>query len=85
MKTLRDKARELVSVAEGEIQKREITIVSLRHVVERLKKELAEAKRLQLTNRPPKCEHCVYRIVASKALKAEEAAKSEGGLSDARK
>lgn len=72
MTTLRDKGRELISIAEGEIEKREITIVALRHEIERLKKELSEAKRQQLTTRPPKCETCAYRVVATRVLEAEE-------------
>ena len=73
MTTLRDKGRELISIAEGEIEKREITIVALRHEVGRLRKELAEAK--QLATISPKCEHCAYRAVGMRILEAEEKAK----------
>jgi len=75
MTTLRDKGRELISIAEGEIEKREITIVALRHEVERLKKELSEARNQRLNIRSDKCEHCAYRIVATKVLESEEKAK----------
>lgn len=84
MSRLRDLAREIVSVSEGELLQREQKILALRQEVERLKKELAEVKR-QPTTRPPKCEACAYRVVGMRVLEAEETAKSEGGLSDGRK
>ena len=85
MTRLRDLAREIVSVSEGELLQREQKILALRREVERLKKELAETKRQQLTTRPLKCETCAYRVVGMRVLEAEETAKSEGGLSDDRK
>ena len=72
MATLKDKARELVAIAEGEISRREGTIVALRREVRQLKEELAEAKDQNLNIRPPRCEHCAYRVIAVKVLEAEK-------------
>lgn len=72
MTRLGDKFRELQSICEGEIQKRETILITLRHEVERLRKELVEAKDQQLAVRHPKCEHCAYRIIALKSLKSLE-------------
>lgn len=71
--TIRDKARELVSVAEGEILKREATILALRQEVAQLKRELKEVKdpRLDLP-RPADCEHCTYRVIAIRHLEEEK-------------
>ena len=80
-----DRLREIGSIHRAEIIKKEGLVVGLRQAIERLKKELAEAKRQQLTTRPPKCETCAYRVVATRVLEAEETAKSEGGLGDDRK
>ncbi len=74
---LRDLARQIVSVSEAEINKREIIIVDLRHEVERLKKELAEARNQKLNIMPARCENCVYRIVGMRILEKEERAKNE--------
>lgn len=75
MQTLRDKARELVSVAEGEIQKREITIVALRRELAKTKEEMAAIKDPRLAARSPRCENCAYKVIALKALEKEEAVK----------
>jgi len=72
MATLRDKARELAAVAEGEIERREATILALRREIRQLKEELAEAKDQNLNIRPPNCDHCAYRVIAMKVLEAEE-------------
>ena len=72
MTTLRDKGRELISIAEGEIERREATIVALRHEVERLRKELAEAKDQKMNIMPARCANCAYRIVGMKVLEAKE-------------
>lgn len=75
MSTLRDRARELASFAEGEIEKREVIVVALRREVRRLREELAKAKNQNLNIRPPQCEHCTYRVIAMKVLAAKEAEK----------
>ena len=71
MLTLRDRARELASFAEGEIEKREVIVVALRREIRRLREELAKAKNQNLNIRPGNCEHCTYRVVAIKVLEAE--------------
>ena len=78
MTKLRDLARAIVSVSEGEIERREIVIVGLRREVERLKKELSEARNQNLNIMPARCAHCVYRTVAMRVLAEEEAAKKAG-------
>lgn len=75
MQSLRDKARELVSVAEGEIQKREITIVALKRELAGVKEEMAAKKDPRLAGRSPRCENCAYRVIALKALDEEGAGK----------
>jgi len=80
MATLRDRARELASFAEGEIEKREVIVVALRRKIRRLREELAEAKNQNLNIRPPQCEHCAYRVIAIKVLEAEKAEKDSTGV-----
>jgi len=75
MQTLRDKARELVSVAEGEIQRREVTIMVLKRELVRVKEELAAIRDPRLAARSPKCENCAYKVIALKALEKEETSK----------
>lgn len=75
MAILRDKARELVAIAEGEIERREVTLVGLRHEIRQLKEELAEAKDQNLNIRPPKCGNCAYRVIAMKVLEEKEKVK----------
>lgn len=78
MQTLRDKARDLVSVAEAEIEKREITIVGLKRELASVKEALALAKDRRLLVRSEKCGGCVYKIVALQALAKEEAGSQAG-------
>ena len=74
--TLRDLARQIVSVHEGELLQREKVILELRKALKKVKEELAAAKNRRLNIRPPKaCEHCVYKVVATKVLEAEEKVK----------
>ena len=75
MQTLRDKARELVSIAEGELQKREITIVALKRELVQVKEAMAAIKDPKLAVRSPRCEGCAYKVLALKALEKEEASK----------
>ena len=77
MTKLRDLAREIVSVSEGEIERREVVILNLRREVERLTKELARAKKQKMDIMPARCENCAYRIVGMKVLEDEEKAKNE--------
>ncbi|MBA7627167.1 hypothetical protein ES703_34629 [subsurface metagenome] len=76
MQSLRDKARELVSIAEGEIQKKEVVIVALRRELARVKGALA-AKAQQRSVRSEKCKGCIYKIAAMKALDEEEKVKAK--------
>jgi len=69
MTKLRDVARELVGIAEGELFKKEATIVALRREIEGLKKE---RKDRQLVKMPAQCETCAYRAYAIKYLDKEE-------------
>jgi len=69
---LNDRLREIASIVEGVILKKEAALVALRREVERLKKELAVARDQQLAVRSPKCEGCAYRVIALKSLEAEE-------------
>ncbi|MBA7664118.1 hypothetical protein ES703_72169 [subsurface metagenome] len=75
MQTLRDKARELVSIAEGEILKKETALVALRRELSRVKKAM-EAKTQQRAIRSEKCKGCIYKIAAMKALDEEEKVKA---------
>lgn len=76
MQNLRDKARELIAIAEGEILRREKLILELRKELKKVKEELAAAKSQQLAVRSEKCRGCVYRVVAIKILeKGEEVEK----------
>ena len=68
MQTLRDKARELVGIAEGEFLKKEATIVALKRELDRVKGELAAIKDPRLAARSSKCEGCTYRVIALKVL-----------------
>jgi len=72
MQTLRDKARELVGIAEGEFLKKEATIVALKRELARVKGELAAKKDPRLAVLSPKCEGCAYKVIALKALEEEE-------------
>ena len=72
MAKLGDKFRELQSICEGEILKKEATIVALRRELARVKEELAVIKDPRLAARSPKCENCAYRVVALKILEEEK-------------
>ena len=72
MQNLRDKARELVSIAEGELLKKEGTILALRRELARVTKDLAAVNAQQRAARSPKCEGCTYKVIALKALEKEE-------------
>lgn len=74
MQSLRDKARELVSIAEGEFLKKEAVILALRRELEETRIKLfAKEARSRLGGRPPACEGCIYRVLALKNLKETEA------------
>ena len=72
MQSLRDKARELVSIAEGELLKKEAVILALRRELEETRVKLF-AKEARLGGRPPACEGCIYRVLALKGLEETEA------------
>lgn len=80
MQSLRDKARDLVSVAEGELQKREITIVALKRELVQVKEEMAAKKDPRLAGRSLRCENCAYRVIALKALDEEGAGKKADSI-----
>ncbi|GAH90422.1 unnamed protein product [marine sediment metagenome] len=71
MPTLMDKARELVSVAEGEILKKEATILALRRELVKVRGELAASRQQQHAVRSVKCQGCTYKVIALKALDEE--------------
>ena len=72
MAKLGDKFRELQSICEGEILKKEAMIVVLRCELEKVKGELAAVKAPRLAVRSPKCEGCAYRVIALKVLEEEK-------------
>ena len=72
MQALRDKARELVGIAEGAILGKEASIVALKRELARVKGELAAIKDPRLAARSPKCDGCAYKVIALKALEEEE-------------
>jgi len=77
MSILMDKARELVSLAEAEIEKREITIVGLKREVAGLKDDLLLAKDRRLAVQSSRCSGCAYRVIALKQLEKEEKVKAK--------
>ena len=72
MQALRDKARELVGLAEAELMKKEAALVALRRELAKVRGELAAIKDPRLAVRSPRCEGCVYRIIALESLEKEE-------------
>ena len=72
MAKLGDKFRELQSICEGEILKKEATIVALRRELEKVRGEMATIKDPRLAVRSPKCQGCAYRVIALKTLEAEK-------------
>ncbi len=72
MQALRDKARELVGLAEGAILKREAAIASLRRELEKARVELAATRDQLRAFRSPKCQGCVYKVIALEALEKDE-------------
>lgn len=68
MQNLRDKARELISIAEGEILKREKLILELRTELKKVKEELAAANSQKRAVRSEKCKGCIYKLTALKVL-----------------
>ena len=65
-KSLDDLARQLVSVAKGQIERAQIQIVKLKQSNEELRRELAKARDPDLTPPSPRCEHCVYKLFYEK-------------------
>ncbi|GAH54108.1 unnamed protein product [marine sediment metagenome] len=75
MRKLRDLAREIVSVSEGEIERREKLILELRRELEKVRQELAVAKSQQRAVRSEKCKGCIYKLTALKVLEKGEEVK----------
>lgn len=72
MQALRDKARELVGLAEGQLQQKEGTILALRQELVKVRGELAASRAQQHAVRSVKCQGCVYRVIAVEALEKDE-------------
>ncbi len=72
MPTLMDKARDLVSCAEGQLQQKEGTILALRQELVKVRGELAAIKAQNHAVRSVKCQGCVYRVIALEALEKDE-------------
>ncbi|GAI21100.1 unnamed protein product [marine sediment metagenome] len=75
MQSLRDKARELVSIAEGELLKKEGTILALRRELAKVRGELAAANAQQRAVRSEKCRGCIYKLASLQALEEKEKVK----------
>ena len=70
--TLRDLARQIVSVHEGELLQREKVILELRKALEKLREEGVAAKAQRRAIRSPKCRGCLYKIIAMRSLEEKE-------------
>ncbi|MBA7649245.1 hypothetical protein ES703_57040 [subsurface metagenome] len=68
MQELRDRARELVSIAEGEILKKEVTILALRKELKKAGETAKVQSRYSGGVRSEKCKGCIYKIAALKSL-----------------
>ncbi len=68
--TLKDKARELVSIAEGEIQRKEVQLLVLRKENEELRGKLRLALKVQ--NVPRDCQNCTHRRLSLRFLEQED-------------
>ena len=82
MQSLRDKARELVGLAEGAIQQKEATILALRKELEKAKGEVAAGKDQRRAVRSEKCKGCIYKLTALRSL--DEESKGEEGDKEAK-
>ncbi len=80
MQSLRDKARELVGIAEGELQKKEATILALRKELEKTREEGAAVKAQQRAARSEKCTGCIYKLAALRGLDKEGAGKKADSI-----
>ncbi|MBA7532418.1 hypothetical protein ES705_24644 [subsurface metagenome] len=80
MQSLRDKARELVSIAEGEILRKEATITALRRENEKAKGELAAVNAQQRAVRSEKCKGCIFKLAALRRLDEEGASKKANSV-----
>ena len=72
MQALRDKARELVGLAEGQLLEKEAIILALRRELVKVRAELAASRAQQHAVRSVKCQGCAYRVIALEALEKEE-------------
>lgn len=72
MQSLMDKARDLVSCAEGQLLVKEAIILALRQELTKVKAELATFKAQEHAGRSVKCQGCVYRVIALEALEKDE-------------
>ena len=74
---LNDKLREIASIVEGELLRREATIVSLRQELAKVRGELAAANAQQRAVRSEKCWGCIYKIASLQALEEKEQVKAK--------
>ncbi|MBA7532112.1 hypothetical protein ES705_24338 [subsurface metagenome] len=75
MQALRDKARELVGLAEGQLLEKEGLILALKRELTKVRGELAASRQQQHAVRSVKCQGCIYKLAAMKALDEEGAGK----------
>ncbi len=80
MQSLRDKARELVSIAEGELLKKEAIIIALRRENKKAREEVAAAEAQQQAVRSEKCRVCIYKLAALRSLDEENKRAVSGSL-----
>ncbi|MBA7530601.1 hypothetical protein ES705_22810 [subsurface metagenome] len=72
MQALRDKARELVGLAEGQLLEKEGLILALKRELTKVRGELAAFKAQDHAVRSVKCQGCVYKVIALEALEKDE-------------
>ena len=72
MQTLMDKARDLVSSAEGQLLEKEAIILALKRELVKVRGELAASRAQQHAVRSVKCQGCVYKVIALDALEKDE-------------
>ncbi|GAI59985.1 unnamed protein product [marine sediment metagenome] len=77
MSILMDKARELVSCAEGQLLEKEGLILALKRELVKVRRELGAFKAQAHAVRSVKCQGCTYKVIALKALEAEEPVKAK--------
>ncbi|GAI25895.1 unnamed protein product [marine sediment metagenome] len=80
MSILMDKARELVSIVEGQLQQKEGLILALKRELTKVRAELAAFKAQEHAVRSVKCQGCVYRVIALEALEKDEKAQEKWSI-----